>query len=131
LWVLCVVRMRSLPRIDHSSRGVLPTVARRCVRSRNFEKEEAKARYRAVKIQPQWVVTPGKQTNKQTNHWENCNVKWLLSRQKPKWRHCEMWRPHSDIDGEWSDAVLTGIQLPKFNMVKQSSAYDHWGTAIV
>jgi hypothetical protein len=28
---------------------------------------EAKARYRAVKIQPQWVVTPGKQTNKQTN----------------------------------------------------------------
>ena len=24
--------------------------------------EEAKARYRAVKIQPQWVVTPGKQT---------------------------------------------------------------------
>jgi hypothetical protein len=27
--------------------------------------EEAKARYRAVKIQPQWVVTPGKQTKKQ------------------------------------------------------------------
>jgi len=26
--------------------------------------EETKARYRAVKIQPQWVVTPGKQTNK-------------------------------------------------------------------
>jgi len=26
------------------------------------ENEEAKARYRAVKIQPQWVVTPGKQT---------------------------------------------------------------------
>jgi len=26
--------------------------------------EEAKARYRAVKIQPQWVVTAGKQTNK-------------------------------------------------------------------
>jgi hypothetical protein len=25
--------------------------------------EEAKARYRAVKIHPQWVVTPGKQTN--------------------------------------------------------------------
>ena len=28
--------------------------------------EEAKARYRAVKIQPQWVVTPGKQANKHT-----------------------------------------------------------------
>jgi len=26
--------------------------------------EEAKARYRVVKIQPQWVVTSGKQTNK-------------------------------------------------------------------
>ena len=26
---------------------------------------EAKARYRAVKIQSQWVVTPRKQTNKQ------------------------------------------------------------------
>jgi hypothetical protein len=25
------------------------------------ENEEAKARYWAVKIQPQWVVTPGKQ----------------------------------------------------------------------
>jgi len=32
--------------------------------SRNIENEEAKARYRAVKIQPQWVVMPGKQTNK-------------------------------------------------------------------
>jgi hypothetical protein len=27
--------------------------------------EEAKARYRAVKIKAQWVVTAGKQTNKQ------------------------------------------------------------------
>jgi hypothetical protein len=33
------------------------------VSSRNLENEEAKARYRAVEIQPQWVVTPGKQTN--------------------------------------------------------------------
>jgi hypothetical protein len=32
------------------------------VRSRNLENEEAKFRYRAVKIQPHWVVTPGKQT---------------------------------------------------------------------
>jgi len=39
-------------------------VLRRCVWSRNLEHEEAKVRYRAVKIQPQWVVTPGKQTNK-------------------------------------------------------------------
>jgi hypothetical protein len=38
---------------------------RRCVCLRNLENEEAKARYRAVKIQPQLFVTPGKQqTNK-------------------------------------------------------------------
>jgi hypothetical protein len=30
--------------------------------SRNLENEEAKTLYRAVKIQPQLVVTPGKQT---------------------------------------------------------------------
>jgi hypothetical protein len=53
---------RPLQRIDHLSRGFLPTVARRCVWSRNLENEEAKARYGAVKIQPQWVVTPRKQT---------------------------------------------------------------------
>jgi len=41
-------------------------VARRCVCSRNPEHEESKACYWAVKIQPQWVVTPRKQTNKQT-----------------------------------------------------------------
>jgi hypothetical protein len=39
----------------------------RVVWSRNLEHEEAKARYRAVKIQSQWIVTPGKQTNKQTS----------------------------------------------------------------
>ena len=32
----------------------------------NIKNEEAKARYRAVKIQPQWVVTAGKQTT--THH---------------------------------------------------------------
>jgi hypothetical protein len=62
LFVVSVVfvRYRSLRRIDHSSTGVLPTVARRCVLSRNLENVEAKARYRAVKVQPQWVVTPEK-----------------------------------------------------------------------
>ena len=42
-------------------------MARRCVWSRNLENEEAKARYRAVKIQSQWVVTSGKQTNIRSN----------------------------------------------------------------
>jgi len=36
LWVLFVVRERSLRRADHSSRGILPTVVRRCVWSRNL-----------------------------------------------------------------------------------------------
>jgi hypothetical protein len=40
--VVCVVRYRSLRRADHSSRGVLPNVVRRCVRSRNLVNEEAK-----------------------------------------------------------------------------------------
>jgi hypothetical protein len=30
----------------------------------NLENLKVKARYRAVKIHPQWVVTPEKQTNK-------------------------------------------------------------------
>jgi hypothetical protein len=33
----------------------------------NLEDEEAKARYWAVEIQPQWVVTPGKQTTTDTS----------------------------------------------------------------
>ena len=43
LWVLCVVRWRSLRRADHSYRRVLPTVVRRCAWSRNFVNEEALA----------------------------------------------------------------------------------------
>jgi hypothetical protein len=43
-----IIILRSLRRIVHSSRGVLQTVARRGVWSRNLENEEAKARYRAV-----------------------------------------------------------------------------------
>jgi hypothetical protein len=47
LWVLCVVRYRPLRRADHSSRGVLPTVVRRCVWSRNLKNEEAMTRVRS------------------------------------------------------------------------------------
>jgi hypothetical protein len=45
LWVLCVVRQRSLDGLIHSSRGVLPTVVRRRVRSRNLVNEEALAHW--------------------------------------------------------------------------------------
>jgi len=41
LWVLCVVRQRSLRRADHSTRGDLPNVVRRWVWSRNLVNEEA------------------------------------------------------------------------------------------
>jgi hypothetical protein len=55
------------------------------VRSRNLENEEAKAVYWAVKIQPQWVVTPGKQTTTTTTtttthiHCIQSEVGWLMS----------------------------------------------------
>ena len=37
----CVCRHKSLRRADHSSIEVLPTIVRRCVRSRNLVNEEA------------------------------------------------------------------------------------------
>ena len=55
--------------IDHSSRGILPTVARRCLWSRNLENEEAKARYGTVEIQPKGCNA--KKTNKQTSAVKN------------------------------------------------------------
>jgi len=67
LWVLCFVRWRSLRRIYHSPRGLLLTVARRCVWSRNLENEEAKARYGAVENTTKRVVTARKETNKHDN----------------------------------------------------------------
>jgi hypothetical protein len=45
LWVLCSVRLWSLWRADHSPRGDLPTVVRRCVWSRNLVNEEALAHW--------------------------------------------------------------------------------------
>jgi len=48
LWVLCVVRYRTLRRAYHSSRGVLQIVVRRCVLSRNLVNEEALAHWGAV-----------------------------------------------------------------------------------
>jgi hypothetical protein len=44
------------------------TVGRGVSDVRNLENEEAKARYRAVKIKPQWVVTPEKQ--KTNTQWQ-------------------------------------------------------------
>ena len=37
LWILCVVRYRSMRRADHSSRGVIPTVMCHCAWPRNIK----------------------------------------------------------------------------------------------
>jgi len=47
-----VVRQRSLRRADHSSRGVLPTVVRRCVWSRNLVNEKALANWGGGAVAP-------------------------------------------------------------------------------
>jgi hypothetical protein len=45
---LCVFRSLYLRRADHSSRGVLPSMVRHCVWSRNLVNEEALAHWGAV-----------------------------------------------------------------------------------
>jgi len=49
-----------------SGRGLCDGLITRPEESYRLWRVVAKARYLAVKIQPQLVVTPGKQTNKQT-----------------------------------------------------------------
>jgi hypothetical protein len=65
LWVLCVVRQRSVRRADHSSRGVLPTVVRRCVWSRKPQEWGG--------YDPRWVAAP--QQKKKLEIW---NYSFLL-----------------------------------------------------
>jgi hypothetical protein len=74
LWVLCVVRWRSLRRADHSSRGVLPTVVCHCMWSRTLVNEEAWA---------QWGLKKKKtKTNKKNLYWNGLLLgdcaPWLL-----------------------------------------------------
>jgi hypothetical protein len=38
-----------------------------------------------VKIQPQWVVTPGKQTNKQTTKKEEAKARHWAVKIQPQW----------------------------------------------
>jgi len=67
MFVCCECCVLSLRRIDHSFRGVLPTVARRCVWSRNLENEEAKARIPGCGKYNQKRCN-AKKTNKQHNN---------------------------------------------------------------
>ena len=62
--VLSVVRYRSLRRADHSSRGVLPNVMRRCVWSRNLKNVETMARVGAQRHgERNWWLSAGDSTN--------------------------------------------------------------------
>ena len=56
-WMLCDVRYRSLWRAEHSSRGVLPTVVRHCVWSRNIKREEVLARIGPQRHRKQYVTS--------------------------------------------------------------------------
>jgi len=70
--------------------------------SRNLENQEAKARYRAVKIQTQWVVTPGKQTVYAVyGNYSSNRVKWLPS--EPTSRSTGLWTER--IIKEWTSAT--------------------------
>ena len=88
LWVLCVVRLRSLRRADHSSTAVLPTVVRHCVQSRNLVNEEALA---------QWGLWRQKQTVREWT-WvsgaENVQAV-LVTQNSPLW-HLPLSWPKAD-----------------------------------
>jgi len=67
LWVWFVVRWRSLRRTDHSSRGVIPTMVRRWVWSRNLVNEEEDL--------PPWgavALKTYKQNNVVKKSWISC-----------------------------------------------------------
>ena len=65
LWLLWIVMQRSLRRAYHSSRGVLPTVMRRCVWSRNLKNEEAMDRV-------------GPQRHKRENYYYYYYYYWIV-----------------------------------------------------
>ena len=55
--MLCVVRQRSLRRADNSSGGVLPTVVRPCVLSKNLKNEEAMTRVGSQRHGKKIIIT--------------------------------------------------------------------------
>jgi len=67
-WVLCVVKYSSLRRADLSSRGVPPTVLRRCVWSRNLVNVEAMAQWRMLpQTKKKNAVRSARQCTEQSN----------------------------------------------------------------
>ena len=59
--VVCCQVERSLRRGDHASRGVIPTVLRRCASSRNLKNEEAIGlRWAAAPHEGKKIIVGGK-----------------------------------------------------------------------
>jgi len=103
-WVMCVLRQRSLRRADHSSGGVLPTVVRRCVWSRNLVNEEAMTHWGLSRQQ--------KKTNKVTRirngrPRNKCDVSqnWQNPSSQRKTRLCG---PPSLVFGQWYRRYFPG-----------------------
>jgi len=83
----CVLSGRGLRRADHSSRGVLPTVVRRCVWSRNLVNEEALAYWglsRQKKKKTFWRsgmnATQSRQSLSPRSKWDFCSYGLLTLR---------------------------------------------------
>ena len=100
-WVLCVVRSRSLRQVDHSSRGVLLTVMRRCVWSRNLKNEEAMAR-----VGPQRHGGGGREKKKKVRNG-TISLK-INTNGSQKWEETHMRSANSRGWGEVSNGLLSG-----------------------
>jgi len=112
----CVMSGRSLCDVDHSSRGVLPTVVRPCVWSRNLVNEEALAH---------WGLSRQKQTNKQ----ESPN-KLVLFPVYVDNKFCDSWHvlvlaiwfhivQTRDVFGhycQWHDRTYQLLPIPSFSL---------------
>jgi len=96
LWMLCVVRWRSPRRTDHSSRGVLPTVVRRCVWFRNLVNEEALTHWGTVVPKTKWQVN------------------WKVCRRKSSCSDLRYWLEYS-----WSDCTCRWPRKPSVVVVRR------------
>jgi len=122
LWVLCVVRWRSLRRADHSSRGVLPTVVRRCVWSRNLKNEEAMDR-----------IGPQRQRGKKMT--SECRSQWsrVVRSRSAVTRPLRFWvriPPGAWISVCCDCCVLSGRGLCDGQITRPEESYWPWCVAV-
>jgi hypothetical protein len=128
LWVLCVVRYRSLRRADHGSRGVLPTVVPSCVWSRNLVHEEAPAPLGAVAPKKKSQCVPwghrrrwscGRPSNSSSCLSRHCHIVYYLFSAT-----CCSWsQPSSGILSECFEDILHAV--PTFLLTVGSQVIWH------